>query len=208
MNKLITTLLLALSTTLFAQDQVAKDVLDNLGNATKEYKNMTVDFDFIFENESQNIKEKQNGKLEVEGNQFRLTMSEQTVINDGKFQWIYLPEINEVQIMEHDPEDEMMTPNKLFNIYEEDYKYIYIGAKSEKGKRLHIIDLYPKESGAFIKINLVVDAAKNEIYSIVMQDKNGGTYSYLVNSFSSNNKLKPFKFNAENYPGLEVIDLR
>ena len=57
MTKLLTTLLIILSTTLFAQDQVAKDVLDKLSTTTKSYKNMTVGFDFIFENKSQNIKE-------------------------------------------------------------------------------------------------------------------------------------------------------
>ena len=50
MTKLFTTLLIAFGTTLFAQDQVAKDVLDRLSSTTKSYKNMTVDFDFIFEN--------------------------------------------------------------------------------------------------------------------------------------------------------------
>jgi len=59
MTKLFTTLLIALGTTLFAQDQVAKDVLDRLSSTTKSYKNMTVDFDFIFENKNQNINEKQ-----------------------------------------------------------------------------------------------------------------------------------------------------
>ena len=46
MTKLFTTLLIALGTTLFAQDQVAKDVLDRLSETTKSYKNMTVSFDF------------------------------------------------------------------------------------------------------------------------------------------------------------------
>jgi hypothetical protein len=35
MTKLLTTLLIALSTTLFAQDEVAKDVLDKLSATTK-----------------------------------------------------------------------------------------------------------------------------------------------------------------------------
>ena len=35
MTKLFTTLLIAFSTTLFAQDQVAKDVLDRLSATTK-----------------------------------------------------------------------------------------------------------------------------------------------------------------------------
>ena len=208
MTKLFTTLLIALGTTLFAQDQVAKDVLDRLSSTTKSYKNMTVDFDFIFENKNQNINEKQKGILVLQEEMFRLEMEEQIIINDGESQWIYLADMNEVQIMEHDPEEQMMSPNKLFTIYEEGYKYIYVGAEAEKGKRLQIIDLFPEESGAFIKVTLAVDAAKNQLHKITMHDKNGGTYAYLVTNFKSNTAIAPFIFNTVDYPGVEAIDLR
>ena len=208
MTKLLTTLLIAFSTTLFAQDQLAKDVLDRLSTTTKSYKNMTVGFDFIFENKNQNINENQKGILVLEEEMFRLEIEEQIIINDGESQWIYLADMNEVQIIEHDPEEEMMSPNKLFTIYEEGYKYSYVRAQSEKGKRLQIIDLFPKESGAFMKITLAVDAAKNQLHKITILDKNGGTYAYLVTSFKSNTAVAPFIFNATNYPGIEVIDLR
>ena len=208
MNKVFTILLIALSTILFAQDQVAKDVLDKLSATTKSYKNMTIGFDFIFENTSQNIKETQKGILILEADNFRLEMDAQTVINDGESQWVYLADMNEVQIMEHDPEDDMMSPNKLFTVYEKGYKYTYVGAEAEKGKRLQIIDLFPEESGAFIKVTLAVDAAKNQLHKITMHDKNGGTYTYLITSFSSNNTVKTFTFNSTDFPGVEVIDLR
>ena len=207
MNKITTILLLAISSTLFAQDQVAKDVLDKLSATTKSYKNTTIGFDFIIENKSQNIKETQQGILVLQEDNFRLEMDAQTIINDGESQWVYLADMNEVQIMENDPEEEM-TPNKLFTIYENGYKYTYVGASSEKGKRLQLIDLFPKESGEFMKINIAIDAAKNEIYRIRMHDKNGGTYTYLVNSFKSNTAIKPFYFNNEKHQGVEVIDLR
>jgi outer membrane lipoprotein-sorting protein len=208
MTKLFTILLIALGTTLFAQDQVAKDVLDRLSATTKSYKNMTVGFDFIFENKNQNINEKQKGILVLQEEMFRLEMEEQIIINDGESQWIYLADMNEVQIMEHDPEEQMMSPNKLFTIYEEGYKYTYVGTESQKGKRLQIIDLFPEESGAFIKVTLAVDAAKNQLHKITMHDKNGGTYAYLVTNFKSNTAIAPFIFNTVDYPGVETIDLR
>ena len=208
MTKLLITLFIALTTSLFAQDQVAKDVLDKLSASTKSYKNMTIDFDFIFENKAQNINEKQKGTLVLQEDKFRLIMEDQTIINDGKNQWIYLADMNEVQIMEHDPEDEMMSPNKLFTIYEQGYKYTYVGTEAEKGKRLQIIDLFPEESGAFMKVTLAVDAAKNQLHKITMHDKNGGTYAYLVTNFKSNTAIAPFIFKTVDYPGVEAIDLR
>jgi outer membrane lipoprotein-sorting protein len=207
MNKITTILLLAISSTLFAQDPVAKEALDKLRATTKSYKNMTISFDFIIENKSQNIKEIQQGILVLQEDNFRLEIEEQTIINDGESQWIYLADMNEVQIMENDPEEEM-TPNKLFTIYENGYKYTYVGANSEKGKRVQLIDLLPEESGEFMKINIAIDAAKNEIYRIRMHDKNGGTYTYQVTSFKSNTTIKPFYFDTEKHQGVDVIDLR
>jgi len=209
MNKLLTTLLIVLSTSLLAQDQLAKDVLERLSTTTQSYKNMKVDFDFIFENKKQNINEKQKGILVLQDEMFRLEMDEQIIINDGENQWIYLTDMNEVQIMENDPKEQLMSPKKLFTIYEEDgYKYSYVGAKSEEGKRLQIIDLFPKESGAFMKVILEVDAAKNQLQKITILDKNGGTYTYLVTSFKSNTSVESFNFNTDDYPGIEIIDLR
>ena len=209
MNKLATIFLLAISTVLFAQDQVAKDVLDKLSATTKSYKNMTIGFDFIFRNTSQNINENQKGTLTLKGDNFRLEMEEQIIINDGESQWVYLKDMNEVQIMGHDPEDDMMSPNKLFTIYEKGYKYTYIGAESDGKARLHIIDLFPEESGSFMKIRLNIDAEKNQLHKITMHDKNGGTYSYKVNTFTTNSiNLAPFTFNLSDYPTVEVIDLR
>jgi len=208
MNKIFTILLIALSTILFAQDQVAKDVLDKLSAATKSYQNMTIGFDFILENTSQNIKENQKGILVLEDHNFRLEMDAQTIINDGESQWVYLADMNEVQIMEHDPEDDIMSPNKLFTIYEKGYKYTYVGAKAENGKRLQIIDLFPEESGEFMKVTLAVDAARNQLHKITIHDKNGGTYTYLITAFSRDNTIEPFTFDATEFPGVEVIDLR
>ena len=209
MNKLLSLFLIAFSTTILAQDQLAKNVLDRLSTTTQSYKNMRVSFDFIFENKNQKINEKQKGVLVLQDEMFRLEMDEQIIINDGENQWIYLTDMNEVQIMEHDPEEQLMSPKKLFTIYEEDgYKYSYVGAKSENGKRLQIIDLFPKESGAFMKVILAIDAAKNQLHKITMLDKNGGTYTYLITSFKSNTIVESFNFNTTNYPGIEIIDLR
>ena len=209
MTRLLTIFLIAFSTTLIAQEEVAKDVLDRLSTTTQSYKNMKVGFDFIIENKNQNINEKQKGILILQDDMFRLEIEEQIIINDGENQWIYMTDMNEVQIMEHDPEEQLMSPKKLFTIYEEEgYKYSYVGAKSENGKRLQIIDLFPKKSGAFIKVTLAVDAAKNQLQRITIFDKNGGTYSYLVNTFKSNTSVAPFTFNTHEYKGVEIIDLR
>jgi outer membrane lipoprotein carrier protein len=208
MTKFFTIILLFISTNLSAQDQLAKDLLNNLSTNTKSFKNIKVSFLSTMENKTHKINEKQKGTLELQEDKFRLIMTEQTIISDGEIQWIYLADMNEVQIMEYDSEDDIMSPNKIFTIYERGYKYNYVGTNNEKGKLLQIIDLFPEESGPFVKVTLAIDADKNQLHQITMKDKNGGTYTYLITKFESNLILLPFNFNTSDFPGVEVIDLR
>ena len=208
MNKLIAIILTTLTISALAQEQDAKEILDKLSATTKSYKNITIQFSFTLENKNQNIKEYQEGLLILEDEKFQLTINNQKIINNGETQWIYLTDMNEVQIMENDPEDNMITPKRLFTIYEEEYKYKYVGSKLEKGKDLEMIDLFPKESSEFMKINIISDAKKNQLEQITLYDKNGGTYTYLVNSFQINTAIDPFIFNTNEFPGIEIIDLR
>lgn len=208
MNKLITIILTTLTISALAQEQDAKEILDKLSATTKSYKNITIQFSFTLENKNQNIKEIQEGLLVLEDEKFQLTINNQKIINNGETQWIYLTDMNEVQIMENDPEDNMITPKRLFTIYEEEYKYKYVGSKLEKGKHLEMIDLFPKESSEFMKINIISDAKKNQLEQITLYDKNGGTYTYLVNSFQTNTAIDPFIFNTNEFPEIEIIDLR
>ena len=214
MRKLITSSLILLSSTIFAQDQIAKETLERLKIATRSYENLTINFEFNYKWENPDnkkallIDESFNGILITKGDKFLLEINNQIIINDGKTQWIYLAEMNEVQIINNSPEDNMMNLNKLFDTYEEDYKYTYVGTVSEKGKRLQIINLFPKKSQEFIKITIAVDATRNQLERVTAKDKNGASYTYLIKSSKSNTIIKPFNFNIADFPDVEVIDLR
>ncbi len=205
MYKLSIILLITLSASISAQDQVAKEILDRLEKSTKSYNNITIGFNFKY---NINIDDLESGTLIMQGDKFIIEMDNQTIINNGETQWIHLREVNEVQIMDHDSGSDIMSPNKLLTIYEEDYKYTYVDTKSENGKQLQIINLFPKESQEFIKINIAIDPIKNQLERMSIYDKSGGIYTYLIKSFQSNTNIKPFIFNISDFPGIEVIDLR
>lgn len=208
MNKLIVIILTTLSPSIFAQDYNAKLILDRLSEKTKSYDNIKIDFKFTLENQSQKIKESQEGTLILAKEKFKIIMNDQIIINNGETQWIYLADVNEVQIIEHDPDDQMMSPNKIFTIYEEGYKYKYIGNEKKRKELIHNIDLFPEESLEFIKINITIKDVKNELERITIYDKNGGSYTYEIQQLQSNIKTPEFIFNAADFPSVEIIDLR
>ena len=208
MTRIIIIILTTFSFTISAQDYAAKVILDKLSEKTKSYENIKIDFNFILENQSQKIKESQKGTLILAKEKFKLIMNNQIIINDGETQWIYLSDVNEVQIIEHDPDDQMMSPNKIFTIYEEGYKYKYIGQQKTGDEVTHNIDLFPEESLDFMKINLTIKDAKNELERIIIYDKHGGSYTYIIQKLQSNIKVSEFIFNEDDFPSVEIIDLR
>ena len=190
----------------FGQDDKANDILKQLSEKTRSYETMDVDFDFNFVNLSQDINEAQKGNIKIHKNKFRLNLNQQLIISDDSTQWIFLKESNELQIMEYDSEDDMLSPNKLFTIYEKGYKSNYV----ETTESNHVIDLFPIESNEFKNIQIQVDINKIQLKKIILFDNNGGSFSYVITRFETNNDLASelFKFNVEDYNDVEIIDLR
>jgi outer membrane lipoprotein carrier protein len=192
-----------------AEDKKAALILDQLSEKTKSHNTIQIEFEHIFSNKSAGINEKSSGILELQGDNFRIDMAQQLIINNGTTHWIYLKEMNEVQIIDYDTEEEdALSPNKLFTVYNEDYKNAYVEEKTIGVEKMHIIDLFPKESGPIMKVRLTINALKNEIHILALYDKNGGVYTYNIKSFKSDISLPSFTFNTANYPDVEVIDLR
>ena len=205
-NKILIAVFLFSQLISFGQDEKAEKILKDLSANTKSYSYMDVDFDFNFINTSQDINESQKGNIKINQNKFRLDLNQQLIISDDSIQWIYLKESNELQIMEYDSQDEMISPNKLFTIYENGYKSQYIELKENN----HIIDLFPIESNEFKNIQLHIDQDKIQLKKIILFDKNGGSFSYSITKFIADKEIdeNAFRFNEANYPDLEIIDLR
>ena len=192
-----------------AQDSLSNNILEKLRLKTQSYTSIQIEFEHIFSNKSAGINEQNSGVLELEGDNFRINLAQQLIINNGSTHWIYLKEMNEVQIMEYDPEEEdALSPNKLFTLYNNDYKNTYIDEKMIGNEKMHIIDLFPKKSNPIMKIRLTINAEKNQIHILALYDKNGGVYTYKIRKFKTNKTLPPFIFNTKDYPEIEVIDLR
>jgi len=196
-------------TNVVAQDKLAGEILEKLSNTTKAYSSIRIEFEHLFINKSAGINESSIGSLELMGENFKIDIPGQLIVNNGITNWIYLKEMNELTITNYDLESEdVLSPNKLFTIYDKDYKNIYVQASSANGERIHIIDLFPKESGPIMKIQLTISVVRNQISKLDLHDKNSGIYTYNIKSFKTNQELPPFTIDIANYPEVEVIDLR
>ena len=205
MNKLFF-LLLMLPCVLVAQDQKAKSILDQLSKKTKSYTSIEAKFTNTFYSTVTDINEKQSGTLFLKDDSYRLEMEAQTIICDGETNWIYLEDEEEVNITEIDDEENELNPSKIFTIYENGYKYKFV----KEDNKNYQIDLFPNESGPFLKVELFIDKTKMQISSFTMIDKQGSQYKYDIDSFITNKEMSNdfFVFKTADYPNVDVIDLR
>lgn len=216
MKKLIVALLTLgfFSTVAHAQtDPKAKAILAEVSKKYRSYDVVKTDFTFTLDNKQAKVKETQQGTLYVKANanKYKVAMTNQELISDGKVQWTYLKQDKEVQVSNVDPSGEALNPAKIFTIYEKGFKYIYTGEQKVGSKVYQMIDLSPTDIKKNVfKVRLSIDKAAKQIANIVIFEKNGNTYTYNVKTFSPNVKVPEttFAFDAKKYPGVEVVDLR
>lgn len=188
-------------------DKKATAILDEVSVKTKAYKTIKIEFTYAMDNAKQKIHDKFKGTLLSKGDKYKLTAAGQDVISDGKTVWTYLKDTKEVQINNVGEDDDAFTPTKLLSGYNKDFKSKFI---EEKGNE-QLIELYPLKKGkSFTKVQLTIDKTKKQISRFVIYDRNGSTFTYLVDKFVTDQPIADnvFTFNKAEHPGVEINDMR
>lgn len=205
-------ILLFLTNSVFAQkDPKAEEVLKTVSAKYKSFKSLSAFFKVVIENQKEKTKENQSGTITIKGDMYKLDMSGQEVMSDGKTVWTFLKEDNEVQINDATAKKDALSPTTIFTIYEKGFKSKYIGEKTESGKTVHQIELVPEDSKKpYFKIQLNINKTEKYVMSAKVMNKNGTTLNYAVEKFTPDVVVADNIFTFENakHPGVDVVDLR
>lgn len=215
MKKIISTSLILLGALLAnaQKDPEAKKILDRLSEKTKSHEVIRADFKVTFKSVKDNIENSSEGTIVIKDDKYRLNFMSTEAFFDGKTLWNYLPEVNEVNITQPEPDDEDIfnNPKRLFTIYEDDYKYQLIGTSTENNADYAIVDLYPKDiEQDYSRIRLQINTSKYYLSSATVFGKDGSNYTIVIKNFKTNENFKDeyFTFDSSKYPDVEVIDMR
>lgn len=194
------------------RDPKADEILNGVSDKFKSLKALKANFKIIIENSKDKSTDSQSGTIVIKGNKYKLTMSDQEIICDGKNVWTYLKDANEVQVNENtDNQDNTLSPTNIFTIYEKGYKSKYMGEKNLNGKFIQIIELVPVNTKkSFFKIQLQINKSEKMLVYAKIFDRSGRNIIYNVDKLLQNPETSDqlFTFNKNVYPGVEVIDLR
>ena len=188
----------------FSNEKIKEEILDYIVTKISSYKNISIDFDLLYENISLDIKTNKKGKLILENDKFSIDLDEQIIINNGDIQWTYLKDINEVQISNNELTAGLSNLSDLFKISKNDYKILFL--KDEIN--FYLIELIPKTIKSFIKIQIKFQKQNKEISEIKVFDKEGGKFIYSINKLKYDLEINSFYFDTSKFPGIEIIDLR
>jgi outer membrane lipoprotein-sorting protein len=211
---LITLILISFLDVFSQQDQKAKDILDKLSETTAKYTDISIDFIFTLENKEEEIKEVNEGSVAMKGTNYKLVMPAlgMEIFSDGTTSWNYLPDAEELNIIENDPEDEeALNPANLFSIYKKGFNYKYIGVEVVNGKSSYLIELTPKNKEKdFTSIKLYIEKSKYRLLKALTYSKDGNQYTFEMKNMKTDSGLPDsyFRFEKEKYPNVEIIDMR
>ena len=210
MKRLIAVILITLSVSTFAQNK-AKSLLNEVSEKVKNYDNISLDFKYALENQSENIKQETKGDVVMQGDKYRLNILGVTRLFDGNKLYTISTEDEEVTISS-DSEDEIdaITPSKMLSFYEDGYTYKLDITQNINGRKIQYVKLTPIDSNSEIKsILLGIDAQTKNIYNLIQIGKNGTKTTLTVNSFKTNMPLSKtlFTFDANKYKDFYINKL-
>ena len=193
-------------------DAEAKKILDAVSAKFKTYKTVKAAFTLKVENAQGKVQGTKTGTVQMKGTKYRVSITGQEIMSDGKTVWTYDKSANEVQVSTLDNSAGNLTPQKLFtNFYDKDFLYVQNEDVKRNGKTYQVVELTPiDKTKPFFKVIIEVDKANNNIASTKVFEKNGNRYTYAVSSLTPNQAMTDdvFVFDPKKFPGVEVIDLR
>ena len=200
MKRIYFIILLLVPLCIFAQkDTKARQILDRTASALQQAGGIRATF------EGSN-----NGTLLMKGEKFFLDCAGISSWCDGKTQWSYVSDNEEVTVSIPTPEElQGINPYALIQSYKNGYNYQYKGKHTQNGIIGHEVKLIPEHEQSLKSITLFVTEKYLPIYIKVEQD-NGMADEIIITSCQTNQKLNDnvFVFDKKKYPNAEIIDMR
>jgi len=204
--------LFLISGTLFAQN-TPPSVVPIIEKTVKNYNALTAfQFDFTLNiDETGKPGNTFRGTLLVKKEKYLLNFDDQIIANDGITMWNYQISSNEASIFDADDDEfSIFNPLKMLNNWNKEYTAKFIREEEFQSNIVSIIDLTPIKKNPFYKIRLFINKTTSYIQQIMMYDIDGTTLTYTVTKFTPNAAAADtkFSFNKNNYPNVQVNDMR
>ncbi len=206
--------MITLSTSVSAQkDAKAKEILDLASQKYTEAGGILATFTTNIKDEKAKVTHTFDGNIQMKGNKISFFTPETNLWFDGKTQWVYQKQSEEVNITEPSKEEvEMINPSAIFEIYKKGSKYKYNGEKKDiKSRNVYEIELISGNKKSDMK-KIQVQFNKVDYMPVMFKlfYKNDIQNIIYINTYKVKQTFPDanFVFDKKKYPNVEIIDLR
>lgn len=151
------------------------------------------------------------GRIELDGNKFKITSDALTTWFDGHTQWTLMTGSDEVNVSTPSAgELQHINPYAFINLYKQGYT-LSLNESSYKGKSCHEVRMKAQSGSNSIQLLVAtIDKSTHLPLSVRIKDHKGQWTRIRVSGIRTHRKwnVSNFRFNAKQHPGIEVIDLR
>ncbi len=199
-------------------DPAALQLMEQISETYRSAESHSIEFTLDMELPGSGM-ETQNGQLIQKGDKFVLDLGPQKIISDNETVWVYLKELNEVQINDADFEEaeemfagDFNSPSDIFNLYKsKDFVFAVSNYGNEEGAAITQIEGKPlDENSEYSKMRLTVINDGNKVKRLKIFSKNGSRFTLNILAHDTNYKVEEstFAFDPAKYEGVHVEDLR
>lgn len=146
-----------------------------------------------------------SGTIAVKGSKFNARTPQATVWFDGKTQWTYMKNTDEVNVTTPTKAQQtQMNPLTFINLYKKGYK---LSVKTVDGKYEVRIQAQSKSS-SIQEMYIVINKTTSIPSQVRMRQKDAWTTINITNFKATPQSDATFTFNKKDFPTAEIVDLR
>ncbi|HBT86139.1 MAG: LolA-like putative outer membrane lipoprotein chaperone [Fermentimonas sp.] len=206
-------LVLSLGLAAIAQDSAqSREILDKTYSGYMSSNGIKLSFKSYIDEVGATESDSQKGEAYIKGNKFRVEMDDINIWFDGTTQWVLLKDVDEVNISNPTKSElTSVSPLAMLGIYKDGYILKNPLSKTVNGLDVYQINMSPVAANSDIKeITLAIDKTKNRLVQVKLTMSNNLLYKIDITDYNDNFKYNDseFVFNKNNYPGVEIVDLR
>ena len=199
MKRIVLAITLALLCSL-SYSQTAKEVLDKAAATISNKQGITAKFKISGPNFSPT-----DGTISVKGKKFQASTEVAIIWFDGKTQWTYMKQNNEVNVSNpSEAELQSLNPYNFINLYKKGFTYNMV----TKGNSYEVHLTATDKKRGVQEMYITVNKTSFVPTQVKMKQKQGWTTINISNFKTAKLSDSMFRFNNKDYPHAEVIDLR
>ena len=193
-----------------AQDDAeAGKWLDEASAKMSGYRDMAVDFDYVLDNQAEDVSQELSGDLLLKGDKYVVNLFGSTQIFDGARTYTIIPENEEVNISEADIDAEStFTPSKFYTFYKSGYTHAMDKQKTVEGKKIQFVRLTPIDSDSEVQSILVgIEVATKHIYQVIEIGNNDTTTTLTAKKIVTDQNIgdNAFAFDEQKYLDMNYL---